>query len=725
MRRQKEPLLAANTASGAQPTDVAALRAVRGARQSYPYLAALSVGLLVGASLGASPTFARGLGHGSPESFRGLYEKNAPAASTATTQSSPERGRFGRLFPLGTKFKDGRGRTRILKAHPADIQSLRRLGASGGTMHSKSDADNRDSVIPAGYTFLGQFVDHDITFDTVSSLDKPILDIDSENARSATLDLDSVYGGGPERTPFLYNMPYLLTGKQLATGRYDLLRRTTVTAENGEAAKAQAKQPAPAKVPTPSKPEKTATSSSARNEAEDINNILGIGGGDEQPVAPKAPKAPEAAPKSPENTGTPKRPGRYGRSSVKRDVALIGDPRNDENVVISQIQAGFIAFHNRIVDMLLEKDGVDLNELDEKIANASTLLEQRKVEEEKFKVTREVFERARKHAVHYYHRMLVEDFIPRIIGVDRVQKIRTEGRKFYFPDGFLDRKTSRIRAPFIPVEFSVAAYRYGHAQVRNNYILSAKTTNVPLFGRGRGPDGIDMMGFKPITEPLMIDWRYFFPYEGADKLVQHGRPINTSMPDALFKLVEGGIVPPGDVASLASRNLNRGKTYSLPSGQALARVMKIPTRNIVSADIATRTILNLKETPLWYYILQEAKQQGVEAISSVPHSLVKTTRLAPSSKVYKAAFKTDTQQTQAVTAQTGSAGGDVLGPVGGTIVGEVLLGLIEHYRRATGEGIDFTSEIDALMSSTSVQGLGKIYQMRDLLKDAGVAIPVR
>ena len=411
--------------------------------------------------------------------------------------------------------------------------------------------------------------------------------------------------------------------------------------------------------------------------------------------------------------------------TFKRDVALIGDPRNDENVVISQLQAGFIAFHNRLVDMLLEKDGVDLKELDERIANASSILEQRKAEEEKFKVSREVFERARKHAIHYYHRMLVEDFIPRIVGVDRVQKIRAEGRKFYFPKGFLDQKTGRVRAPFIPVEFSVAAYRYGHAQVRNHYILSAKTTNVPLFGRGAGPDGIDMMGFKPITEPLMIDWRYFFPFDGSANLVQHGRPINTSLPDALFKLVEGGIVPPGDVPSLASRNLNRGQNYFLPSGQALARVMNIPTRDIVSADVATRTILNLKETPLWYYILQEAKQQGVEAISSVPHSLVKTTRLAPSSQVYKASFTTDTLQAKAVAAQTGSSGGDVLGPVGGTIVGEVLLGLIEHYRRATGEGIDFPSEIDALMSSTTVDGLGKIYQMRDLLKDAGVAIPIR
>ncbi|MEO0619063.1 MAG: peroxidase family protein [Pseudomonadota bacterium] len=676
------------------------------------------------------------MSHGSSESVRGLYENDAKAAKGAVraktnSRGLPERGRFGRLFPLGTIFRDGAGKRRRLQAHSGDVRALRELGASEGPMHSKRDADNRDSLMPAGYTFLGQFVDHDVTFDTVSSLDKPIRDEDTENARTATLDLDSVYGGGPERSPFLYRMPYLLVGAALAGGRYDLLRRTTVS--NAEAAAAQPAPPKVKPVATPKaqpapKPAAQASDNlnaafSSNDGADDVNDILGIGGAP-TPKPKQPPKAVEPpkqeAPKA-EQPQSP--PPRYARPGVTRDVALIGDPRNDENVVISQMQAGFIAFHNRMVDLLLEKDGIDLAALDADIANAPTLLDRRKAEERRHKVEGDIFERARRHTVHYYHRMLVEDFLPRVLGINRVASIRENGRQFYFPKGFRNAKTGGLITPFIPVEFSVAAYRYGHAQVRNSYALSGQTQGVPLFGSGAGPDGIDMMGFKPISRPLMIDWRYFFPYDGADGLVQLSRPINTSLPDALFKLVEGGIVPPGAVASLASRNLNRGRIYNLPSGQALARVMKIPSRDIVAADLHTRTILKLRETPLWYYILQESKQQGVEAHSSGAHAYLKAARVAKSSLIYKASVSTDTQQAAAVKSATGSkgGGGDILGPVGGTIVGEVLLGLIDHYREATGAGLDFASELDNVMSSTKLPDGGQVYQMRDLLKDAGVA----
>ncbi|MEL6288083.1 MAG: peroxidase family protein [Pseudomonadota bacterium] len=738
----------------------AAIMAVRNARRVFPALASCAIASVIGAGLGGGVMTTSALaqsGHGSPEAFRGLYEKRAPELSAKVRQKNgartPERGRFGRLFPLGTPFRDGKNRRRTLKAHQASVDALRALGASGSAMHSKSDADNRNSLIPAGYTFLGQFVDHDVTFDTVSALDKRIADSESENARTATLDLDSVYGGGPERTPFLYNLPYLLTGEEIARGRYDLLRRTQVARsaapygrQSADAPKKVAQaQPAPTKVsapktepaeaaPTPAS--QSASTQSAVNDvlggsAGDINNILGIDSGGGQSAPRQQPKPVEKAPKSPEppktetpKAGGPKAPPAYARGRVTRDVALIGDPRNDENVVISQMQAAFIAFHNRMVDLLLEKDGVNLADLDTAVENAPTLIARRQAEETRHKVHDDIFKRARQHAIHYYQRMLAEDFLPRIIGVERIRTIRAEGRQFYFPRGFRTGPGGRLTDPFIPVEFSVAAYRYGHAQVRNSYTLSGGTKAVPLFGAGQGPDGIDMMGFKPITRPLMIDWRYYFPFDGAAELVQMGRPINTSLPDALFKLVEGGIVPPGAVPSLASRNLNRGLVYNLPSGQALARVMKIPTRDIVAADIETRRILNSRETPLWYYVLQEAKQQGAVAVGSAAHSPLKATSLAKSSLVYAAAAQTDTAQAAVVKTATGSSGGDILGPVGGTIVGEVLLGLLDHYRQATGEGLDFRSEIDAVMSKTPDGRGGTRYEMRDLLRDAGVAGPV-
>ena len=66
-------------------------------------------------------------------------------------------------------------------------------------------AGQRDSRIPAGYTYLGQFVDHDLTFDRSRLRDDatvPVIDL--VQGRSPSLDLDSLYGLGPDMTPEFY-----------------------------------------------------------------------------------------------------------------------------------------------------------------------------------------------------------------------------------------------------------------------------------------------------------------------------------------------------------------------------------------------------------------------------------------------------------------------------------------------------------------------------------------
>ena len=57
-------------------------------------------------------------------------------------------------------------------------------------------------TLPAGYTYLGQFIDHDLTLDLTPLGDGPGGVI--SNFRSPRLDLDSLYGLGPGGTPFLY-----------------------------------------------------------------------------------------------------------------------------------------------------------------------------------------------------------------------------------------------------------------------------------------------------------------------------------------------------------------------------------------------------------------------------------------------------------------------------------------------------------------------------------------
>ncbi len=76
-------------------------------------------------------------------------------------------------------------------------------GSGGGWSGQPTAADN--PALPAGYTYLAQFVDHDITFDPTSRLDRADDAEAVSNFRAPRFDLDSIYGGGPKASPYLYN----------------------------------------------------------------------------------------------------------------------------------------------------------------------------------------------------------------------------------------------------------------------------------------------------------------------------------------------------------------------------------------------------------------------------------------------------------------------------------------------------------------------------------------
>ena len=130
----------------------------------------------------------------------------------ATPQRVPTRpDRFGRMFEL-RPFAEGT---------PLVQRSLIELGAKGGLLDAQDPLHegpirlitnpelsprNRDNpTSTAGVTFLGQFLDHDMTFDTTSRLGVPARPERSANTRTPALDLDSVYGGGPTADPQLYD----------------------------------------------------------------------------------------------------------------------------------------------------------------------------------------------------------------------------------------------------------------------------------------------------------------------------------------------------------------------------------------------------------------------------------------------------------------------------------------------------------------------------------------
>ncbi|MEY8875894.1 MAG: peroxidase family protein [Leptothrix sp. (in: b-proteobacteria)] len=450
--------------------------------------------------------------------------------------------------------------------------------------------------VPAGYTYLGQFVDHDLTLDTTSNL-KPDQPSTPTNLRTAAFDLDCVYGDGPSSQPYLY----LGDGATLRTGKT---------------------------IDDPSQPDLL------RNT--DANGQIDPAG-----------------------------------------RAIIGDKRNDENSIVSQIQLAFIRFHNQVVAELKQRtpalDGGAL------------------------------FAAARQEVTWTYQRMLLEDFLPRIVAADVrgpfVADWAERGDAAYrlFVPELRDR---------MPIEFAGAAYRFGHSMVRVGYRLNAQTA-LPVFNfAGESKDSLT--GFQPLPANHVIDdWGRFFPApdqkalwpgvavpvnEGAPqvKLKDGGRTgvrlqfaykIDPNLTGPLGNLparISGfdGSTPrriPGDQGpALSLLNLRRGNVFQLASGQSVAAALGNAGGDLHVADLKVRvpapkprdalwTFVDVPEplrqsTPLWLYVLAESQRKIVRKWLGAPHH----------GKPVEEGFFL-----------SGEGAHTQLGPVGGRIVLETFYGLLD------------------------------------------------
>ena len=209
--------------------------------------------------------------------------------------------------------------------------------------------------------------------------------------------------------------------------------------------------------------------------------------------------------------------------------ALIGDPRNDENLFVSQLQRAFLGFHNKLMDIHGD------------------------------------FEEARRSARLHYQWIVWNDWLRRV----------TDPTIW----AFVNQVRSQHRWPFVmrpaadgelemPVEFSVAAYRFGHSMVRSHYAVNAQHLDVELFDTALGTDG-----FTSVPAKLAVDWRYLFDGYG-DGNTRFGAAIDHRFAAELMALpvrVVGEGTPAH--AALPFRNLLRGRSLGLPSGQATARAM--------------------------------------------------------------------------------------------------------------------------------------------------------
>ncbi len=274
-----------------------------------------------------------------------------------------------------------------------------------------------------------------------------------------------------------------------------------------------------------------------------------------------------------------------GGNDVPRNqqgVALIGDPRNDVHLFSLTLHIALLHAHNRIVDRL-RADGVP---------------------------EADVFARARTTLTRHYQWVVVHDFLPRLVGASLVEEVLTEGGRWFAPEP---------PEAYIPLEFADAAYRYGHGQIRHTYRLVDGGPTVPLFP--------DLVGFGPPPADRRLDLTQIFDVPGHPP-AQRAKRLDGRLAASLIGLPEQvtGAVDNAAYRSLAVRDLLRGETTGLPSGEAVAQRIGVAP---LTPDELDRTWSN--GTPLWFYILKEAEHRG---------------------------------------------DGDRLGPVGGRIVAEVLIGLL-------------------------------------------------
>jgi hypothetical protein len=241
-------------------------------------------------------------------------------------------------------------------------------------------------------------------------------------------------------------------------------------------------------------------------------------------------------------------------------TALVGDPRQDVHVLISQMQVAMIAAHNRLVDRLRE-DGV---------AEA------------------DLFEEARRALTWHYQWVVLHDFLPMTIGPARTERLLEDGPRFFATDG----------AVAIPLEFADAAYRYGHSQMRNAYQVQAGGTHLTLFP--------DLLGFRPVTAERTVEWRMLLDVFG-EPAAPRARPIDGRLPAALIHLPVDvtGELTDHDQESLAVRDLMRGLATALPSGEAIAR--RVGAEPLGAQETTLPAQGWAGETPLWYYVLKEAE----------------------------------------------------------------------------------------------------------------------
>ncbi len=259
-------------------------------------------------------------------------------------------------------------------------------------------------------------------------------------------------------------------------------------------------------------------------------------------------------------------------------TALIGERRNDANLVTSQMHLAFLRAHNRLV-----AEGKSFPE-------AQTALRQ------------------------HFQWLVVFDYLPRVVDQTVLDSVLKEE---------LDIFESAWSRSFMPVEFSAAAFRFAHTMPRSRY-----NYNDSHDAAGLTQLFLPKPHYRRVLEEWIIDWNRFV----GDQQVARpnmARLIDTRMVQPLFSLIDLQGQPlvssQNVIISLGALDLLRGYLLGLPTGQAVARHLneaplseeeiQNTAGRIADDDTAAKQKEILRDsglsrnTPLWFYVLAEAAVQ--------------------------------------------------------------------------------------------------------------------
>ena len=476
----------------------------------------------------------------------------------------------------------------------ASLDNLKKLAQKMTSVADPNDPkdgpDNEEGGIPSAYTYFGQFIDHDLTFDPSSSLQKQDDPDALVDFRTPKFDMDNLYGRGPDDQPYMYK---------------------------------------------------------------DDSRTFVLG----SPLS----GAPEVNPRARDLQRNAQDPAR----------ALIGDPRNDENVIVSQLQGLWQRFHNK-----LAADHAPWP-----------------------------FSRLQQEVRFHYQWILLHDFLPTIIDKSVLEEVLPKDKNGNLIVDKANLKFFHYKdSAFMPLEFSAAAYRFGHSMVRPGYRLNTTVGPIPIFKFG--DKAVDLRGFQAPNPNWALDWRRFIDLVPLDygTLVDNpdqNNPKNQNRLQLAYKIDTSLVNPLGvlpksvavDPSVLAQRNLERGWRMRLPSGQDVARAMGLVPLTDDKIIIGKFTgdsgdVLGpintmgdgksfVENCPLWTYILAETIESNVTVKTLEGDKHISTRKL---------------------------------GPVGGRIVAETFVGLL------LADSSSYLS-LNPLWKPTALMTNG-VFGLRELIKTA-------